>query len=58
MKIDQERHFKPITIVLETEDEARTFIGIIDSINTAKMPKSWVGMVISISNIFTTDVKI
>jgi hypothetical protein len=58
MKIDQERQFKPITIVLETEDEARAFIEIIDSINTGTMRKDLAGMVISISQIFTTDVKI
>ena len=35
MKINQEQTFKPITIVLETKEEAEAFIGIINEYEKA-----------------------
>lgn len=53
MRVEQEKDFKPITIVLETEDEANAFIAMIDSFDGTELPKEFRELVIAICNAFT-----
>ncbi len=61
MKITQEQSFKPISITLETKEEAEAFINIIDNAenNRTSLPsrdhsKDEIALAIRISNAFTS----
>ncbi len=57
MNIKQEQTFKPITITLETKEEANAFIDIIDRVDRGWSPESH-ELARLIDNIFTNDIKI
>ena len=56
MKIDQEKYFKPITIVLETADEANLFWHLVNVYSIPDGPLS--EMAIKISNWFSSEAQI
>jgi len=61
MKIKQKKTFEPITVTLETEEEARSFLSIIDKIDNRHLHggasltvgKEEFRLVMEISNAFT-----
>lgn len=56
MKITQDQaEFKPITIVIETREEAETVLNIIDSFPADKMTLNVRNMLINISNWFSNE---
>lgn len=57
MKITQEDCYKPITIVLETKDEALDFIGMIDQLDRFAITKDQAKLAIDIRNYFTNHIK-
>jgi acetyl esterase/lipase len=66
MKIEQKPSYQPITITLETAQEARDFIGLIDQVDACRgsewtpdeLTRNQNNMLTEISNIFTDKIGI
>lgn len=61
MKIKQEPTYEPIMITLETAEEAKAFIGIVDRVERIRHADSFTAqeekMLTSISNTFTNHIQ-